>query len=142
MHLLDIKNFKVHERKFHQNVRPFFKQEVCVIPILLPKLNKLCEKCRHSDVIFTKGKVNELGIGGWMSNQKDPLKPIKANPPAGITLREPRAIIQASGQVHCCRHPQQTVAANFYLTSKIPNCTLFQKKIEFEYEKMKKKGKK
>jgi len=139
MHLLDLKHCEIKDREYPQNVRPFYKQEVCIIPIILPKLNSLCEKCRFKGLITTRGKVDELGIDGYMSNQPDPLKPVKNNPTAGVTLREPRAIIMASGQVYICRHPKKVQTSDFFLMEEIPACKDFEEKKEFEYEKLKKK---
>lgn len=139
MNLLDLKHSEVKDREYPINVRPFYKQQVCVIPILLSKLNPLCEKCRFKGLITTRGKVDELGIDGYMSNQKDGLAPVKHNPTAGVTLREPRAIIMASGQVYICRHPKKVQTSDFFLTEEIPACDLFEEKQAFEYEKLKKK---
>jgi hypothetical protein len=136
-HLLDLKNFEIKDREFPNNVKPFFKQQVCVIPIKLPKLNPLCEKCRFHDVITTQGKVDELGVDGYMTNQADPIEPVKHNPSRGVSLRDPRAIIMASGQVFICRNPKQINPSYFFLTEKEPACSLFDKKTELEYKKLK-----
>lgn len=137
MHLLDLKNHKIEERKFPDNLKPHLKQEVCIIPLRLCELNEKCADCMHSHVIFTKGKVDELGIGGWMSDQQDGLKKANYNPSAGIKLREPRTIIRAEGQVWACGHRQQRDTANFFLTENIPSCSLFEKKIESKEKKAK-----
>jgi len=138
MQLLDLKNYEVKDRQFPNNVKPFYKQEVCVIPLKLPKLNSLCEKCQFHDVISTQGKVDELGVDGYMTNQPDPLEPVKHNPSRGVSLRDPRTIIMAAGQVFICRNPKQVSTSNFFLTEKQPACSLFLKRAELEYEKLKK----
>jgi hypothetical protein len=84
-------------------------------------------------VITTQGKIDELGVGGYASNQEDTeirdekknkvkigLKPVTHNPVAGVKLREPRTIIIGCGQVFCCRSRKNT--GQFFQNGSSPTC--------------------
>jgi len=143
MHLLDFENSEIQKREYTGNTKPFYDQFVAVIKLNLPKLNPVCENCRFCDVITTQGKIDELGVGGYASNQLDTeikdekgnkikigLKPVIHNPTVGIRLREPRTIIMGAGQVFCCRNKKQV--STFFLTEKDPACAEFQEKIKIK----------
>ena len=132
MHLLDLKNKEIRDREFPPNVKPFYPQKTCLIKLKLADLNPMCSKCMFCDVITTQGKVNELGIGGYMSNQEDGLKTVKHNPKQGVELKEPRTIIIAHGQAFICRNREQTKTGTFFLTEKEPTCEHFKEKTKFE----------
>jgi len=144
MDLLDMGNIIIKEKKFEGTNRPFEKQEVCVIPIVLPKLETQCEECVFCDVCSTRGKVDELGIGGYASNQADTkvktegsvtgnvmvgIKPIKNDPTIRVTLRRPRAIIMADGQMWICRNPMRKASTCFLRKDEVP-CGDFKRKIK------------
>lgn len=126
LNLLDKKNLKIKKRDFPKNVRPFHDQEVCWVPIKLPELKSQCADCRFHDIVTTQGKVNEFGIDGYMTNQKDPLEPTKLNLRGNVLLREPRAIIIAYGEVHCCRHRRRE--GSFFLMENEAACEHFDEK--------------
>ena len=132
MHLLDLKNPDIRPREYPPNVKPFYPQEVCILKLKLPKLNAMCEKCRFSDVITTQGKVNELGIGGYMTNQPDGVAQAKHNPKGGVELKEPRTIIMGQGQAYICRNRKQGETGTFFLTENEPPCVNFKEKVEFK----------
>jgi hypothetical protein len=131
--LLDFENSEIKKREYTGNTRPFMDQFVAVVKLNLPKLNPQCESCMSCDVITTQGKIDELGVGGYASNQQDTeitdehgkkikigLKQITHNPVAGVKLREPRTIIMGCGQVFCCRNKKNTGA--FFLSGKDVPC--------------------
>jgi len=131
MHLLDVEHPEIREREYPANVRPFYKQEVALIKLKLADLNPLCAKCIFCDVITTQGKIDELGVGGYMSNQADGLKQVRHNPKRGITLREPTTIIMGHGQAFVCRNREQGKTV-FFLTEKQPACEHFKEKLKVE----------
>jgi len=126
MHLLDVKNHEIKDREFPVGLKPFFKQQVCVIPLLPAELNERCLKCVFADLVTTKGKVDEFGIGGYMSNQKDGLAPTKMNMGAKVTLKEPRTIIIAEGQAWRCKNLRNRMPG--FLTEKTQPCEYFMEK--------------
>jgi hypothetical protein len=141
--LLDFENSEIKKREYSGNNRPFKDQFVAIIDLKLPNLNPQCENCVSCDVITTQGKIDELGVGGYASNQEDTeikdekgnkikigLKRILHNPAVGVKLREPRTIIMGCGQVFCCRNRKNT--GSFFLNGKDIPCggSEFKEKIK------------
>ena len=128
MHLLDLEHPDIVPRVWPHGTTPHTPHETCIIKLNPAELNPTCAKCRFARLVFTKGKVDELGIQGYMSDQKDGLKRVNLNPRAGINLRKPTTIIRAEGNVWLCGHPKQGLAG--FLTEEDRPCDLFQPKEE------------
>ncbi len=129
MHLLDTEHPNIREKPFPENLRPFRKQYECMITLRLPDtLNPMCDKCAFRDVVHTQGKINELGIEGYMTNQKDGLKRAEHRPQQGITLKEPRTIIIGDGEAFVCRNNERSKAGVFFLNEKMVGCASFMEK--------------
>ena len=128
MENLDLENRKVQKRIFPEGVTPITPQDICIIPVKIGKIHPTCEKCIYSAIIQMRGQVNELGIGGYMSNQKDPLAPTTHRPSEGVKLREPQTLITADGPVWVCRNRIQGQKGIFILDKDSLPCDQFKEK--------------
>jgi hypothetical protein len=129
MKCLDIEHPEIKKREYTGTTKPFYEQDVCIVRLNLAKLNPQCAKCRFCSVIRTQGKINELGVGGYMSNQPDGLTSVEHNPSKGIKLREPRTIIIGEGEAYACTNREQTKTGTFFVTDVDPSCANDKPKI-------------
>lgn len=122
MNHLDLKNPKISKRDFPEGITPITPQDICVIQLKPYKINEKCENCAYAALINIKGHMNELGIGGYMSNQKDPLKSTIHRPTEGVKLREPHTMIVGFGEAWVCRNRKMGERNVFILTEESSPC--------------------
>lgn len=140
MNQLDIEHPILKIREDIGNTRFIDKEEVAVIRLKLPVLKGKCKNCAFCDVCTINGaKINELGIGGYASNQietdavyetgpnkgkkvKVGIKSVINNPVAGVTLRNPSTIIIGAGQAFRCTNREETKNGTDLLNENSPGC--------------------
>jgi hypothetical protein len=137
MNCLDVEHPELRKKENIGNTRFLDNEEVAVIKLKLPVLKGKCKNCAFCSVITTQGKIDELGVGGYASNQEDteatyagqPLKKAKIgirrvnhNPGAGVTMRVPSTIIVAAGQAFRCTNRDETNRGTDLLNENSPGC--------------------
>ena len=146
---------KVMPKHFPIGIYPHLPQEICFLDLCdgelpkdrkekltakpLRKLNRRCANCIFSGMSQYSRQAVELGIGGWMSNQKEGLRPEQKNPIRGIDLREPHTSIVERGVRWVCHNPKAGSEGIYILDEETPGCTHFIAKeaeqIEKEFKK-------
>lgn len=97
--LMDLEHPEIIDRKMPQGMYPGTPQQVCWIKVKEYSISKKIREITKANLIEMSGHINELGIGGWMSNQKDPLAFSEHKPTQGITHRTPHTRIKGHGKV-------------------------------------------
>lgn len=131
MDYLELSNYRIEKRQYPEGIISITPQEQCIVPLKLCEISPECQKACKAKIVELRGQINELGIGGYMSNQKDPFAPTTHRPSEGIKLREPHTIIIGVGKSWAATDRELTKQGIFILTPEI--CK------QFEYPEEKKK---